>query len=82
MTVNPADSAIFADLFGTVAMRELFTAHLDPATLARLMEPANYVGEAHAVVDRVQGRARDVLGMGAESAYVEGSERQNRKDAS
>jgi 3-carboxy-cis,cis-muconate cycloisomerase len=52
------------------------TAHLDAATLARLMEPANYVGEAAAVVDRVLARARDVLGTGRDPLY-EGPERQN-----
>jgi 3-carboxy-cis,cis-muconate cycloisomerase len=36
------------------------TAHLDAAELARLLEPANYVGEAGAVVDRVVRRARDL----------------------
>jgi 3-carboxy-cis,cis-muconate cycloisomerase len=56
-------------------------AHLDPPALARLMEPANYVGEAHAVVDRVVGRARDVLGTGGESVYVERPERPHTKDA-
>jgi 3-carboxy-cis,cis-muconate cycloisomerase len=58
------------------------TAHLDSAAIARLVEPANYVGEAAAIVDRVTGRAREILGTGAESVYVEGSQRQHGKDAS
>ena len=42
----------------------VIVAHLDPPTLARLANPVNYVGETDAVVDRVVGRARDVLGTG------------------
>jgi 3-carboxy-cis,cis-muconate cycloisomerase len=37
------------------------TAHLDAATLRRLLAPENYLGEAEAVVDRVLARARQVL---------------------
>jgi 3-carboxy-cis,cis-muconate cycloisomerase len=57
------------------------TAQLDPPTLARLMDPANYVGEADSVVDRVVGRARDVLGTGPESVYAQEPGRQHTKDA-
>jgi 3-carboxy-cis,cis-muconate cycloisomerase len=57
------------------------TAHLDPPTLARLADPANYVGEADAIVDRVVGRAREVLGTGDGCVYVQGSERHHAKDA-
>jgi len=35
MTVNPADSAIFADLFGSTAMRELFS---DPQRLQSMLD--------------------------------------------
>jgi 3-carboxy-cis,cis-muconate cycloisomerase len=58
------------------------TAHLDAASIARLVEPANYVGEAAAIVDRVTGRAREVLGTAGESVYVEGRQHQHGKDAS
>ena len=60
------------------------TAHLDAASIARLVEPANYVGEAAAIVDRVTGRAREVLGTAGESVYVEGKQHQHQhgKDSS
>jgi 3-carboxy-cis,cis-muconate cycloisomerase len=37
-------------------------AHLDAAAIARLTDPASYVGEAGEVVDRVAARLRSVLG--------------------
>ncbi len=37
-------------------------AHLDRASLQKLMEPASYLGEAQAVVDRVVARARAAMG--------------------
>ena len=36
--------------------------HLDRAALERLTDPASYLGEAEAVVDRVAARARQRLG--------------------
>ncbi|HEX3498340.1 MAG TPA: 3-carboxy-cis,cis-muconate cycloisomerase [Stellaceae bacterium] len=57
------------------------TAHLDTASIDRLVEPANYVGEAHAIVDRVTGRAREILGTDVGCVYVEGAQRQHGKDA-
>ncbi len=38
------------------------TAKLDPAALDRLMDPAGYLGEAGAVVDRVVAAARALVG--------------------
>jgi 3-carboxy-cis,cis-muconate cycloisomerase len=35
--------------------------HLDGATIARLADPAGYIGEAGAIVDRVAARAQAVL---------------------
>jgi 3-carboxy-cis,cis-muconate cycloisomerase len=35
--------------------------HLDDAAIRRLTDPANYVGESAAVVDRVTRRAEEVL---------------------
>jgi 3-carboxy-cis,cis-muconate cycloisomerase len=64
-----------------LAEDDAITAHLDAAAIARLVEPANYIGESQAVVDRVVARAREILGTGGESVYVEGSQRQPRKDA-
>jgi len=32
--------------------------HLDDAALARILDPAHYIGEAGAVIDRVLARAR------------------------
>jgi 3-carboxy-cis,cis-muconate cycloisomerase len=55
-------------------------AHLDPPSLARLLDPANYVGEAGAVVDRVVGRARG-LAAAAVASMSMGSERQQGDDA-
>ena len=65
-----------------LAEDEVITAHLDKAAIARLVDPSNYVGESAAIVDRVVGRAREILGTGAESVYVQGPQSQHGKDAS
>jgi 3-carboxy-cis,cis-muconate cycloisomerase len=68
-------------LHDVLAEDAAITAHLKLPTLARLAVPANYVGEADAVVDRVIGRAREVLGMGDGCVYVQGSDCQHSKEA-
>jgi 3-carboxy-cis,cis-muconate cycloisomerase len=68
--------------FGDVLAEDAaITAQLDPQTLARLADPANYVGESDAVVDRVVGRAREVLGTGGGCGYLQESERHHAKEA-
>jgi 3-carboxy-cis,cis-muconate cycloisomerase len=67
-------------LYDVLAGDAAITAHLDPPTLARLTDPANYVGEADAVVDRVVDRAREVLGTGDGCVYVQGSDRHHAKE--
>ena len=48
-------------LFAVLAADSEIAAHLDAGALARLAEPANYLGEAHAVVDRVTAAAERTL---------------------
>jgi 3-carboxy-cis,cis-muconate cycloisomerase len=59
----------------------VIAAYLDPPTLTRLADPVNYVGEADAVVERVVGRAREVLGSDGGCVYLQESERQHAKEA-
>jgi len=70
-----------SSLGDVLAQDAAISAHLDPQTLAGLADPAKYVGEADAVVDRVVGRAREVLGTGGACGYRQGLARQHAKEA-
>ena len=61
--------------FGDVLAEDAaVTIHLDPPTLARLVDPSHYIGESAAIVDRILGRARGLAGAASLSVSSDTSE--------